>query len=242
MAALSCPFCRRAPSAPTIAAYGMGIHAVGDLKAAIEERGQWIHAWCYDCGKARRLMARECAQGAPAAVERWKCEKCSESHLERARFAEEEARQAAEQARRDVAQAARSVIDKRDAERAAKLAARSAERDRQLAEAERLTRELECPVKNCPGCKTPTQKTYGCDHMKCTVSNCWVDWCWACSKEFLAGNIYAHMEKVHGGWYSGEGELGPGFEHVGELLRYTGDWYCDLCLPNEGHNAERAGG
>jgi hypothetical protein len=47
MTALYCPFCRRAPSAPTIAAYGMGIHAAGDLKAAVEERGQWIHAWCH---------------------------------------------------------------------------------------------------------------------------------------------------------------------------------------------------
>jgi hypothetical protein len=242
-AALFCPFCRRAPSAPTIAAYGMGIHAVGDLKVVIEEQGQWIHGWCYDCGKARRLMARECAQGAPAAVERWKCEECSESRLERARVAEQEARQAAEQARRDMAKAAHLNVKKSDAERAAKLAARVVERERRLAEAERLTRELECPIKKCPRCKTPTQKIYGCDHMTCIVNNCWADWCWACSKEFAAKDIYEHMDKVHGGWDTGEGELGPGFHDSGVLMRWINRAeYCPHCAPNEGHNAWMARG
>jgi hypothetical protein len=227
VAALFCPFCRRAPSAPTIAAYGMGIHAVGDLKQAVEERGQWIHAWCYDCGKARRLMERECAQGAPATVQHWKCEECSANALERARIAEGEARLAVEQARRDMALATRLDYERRDAERAQKLAARQAERDRKLAEAEKLRRELECPIKHCPGCRAPTQKTYGCDHMTCTVRHCMVDWCWACEKEFSRGNIYDHMEKKHGGWYTGEGQLGPDFEEP-VVFRADGSCFCGI--------------
>ncbi|KAF2689843.1 hypothetical protein K458DRAFT_289571 [Lentithecium fluviatile CBS 122367] len=153
MAALSCPFCRRAPSAPTIAAYGKGIHAVGDLRAAVEESGQWIHAWCYDCGKAKRLVERECARGAPSSVERWTCE--------------------------------------------------DSERDRDLFNAQAIMRELERPIKNCPGCNAATQKTIGCDHMKCPVRQCKVDWCWACEKRFDQRTIYQHMDKAHGGWYSG---------------------------------------
>ena len=38
-AALFCPFCRRVPTAKTLARYGLGIHAVGNLQMAVEERG-----------------------------------------------------------------------------------------------------------------------------------------------------------------------------------------------------------
>ncbi|KAH6618745.1 hypothetical protein C7974DRAFT_36420 [Boeremia exigua] len=75
-AALFCPFCRRAPAARTLAVYGKGIHAVGNLKAAYDERGEWIHAWCSQCNKAQRLMERECARGAPEALQQWRCEDC----------------------------------------------------------------------------------------------------------------------------------------------------------------------
>ncbi|PSS12568.1 hypothetical protein M430DRAFT_36658 [Amorphotheca resinae ATCC 22711] len=77
-AALACPFCRRAPTAKTLAKYGMGIHALGHLREAVEERGSWIYAWCGGCGCAKQYMARVCAAGAPAELRDWMCEPCAE--------------------------------------------------------------------------------------------------------------------------------------------------------------------
>ena len=186
-AALFCPFCRRPPAARTLAVYGKGIHAVGNLKAAYDERGSWIHAWCHECGKAKRLMERQCARGAPETVQQWKCEDCNDAALERARLAVEAARRELER------------IDRLNAEiRAAARAA--AQWDLQRAEARR--KNLECPVRECPGCKVPTQKTYGCDHMECP---CGAHWCWACGEKGELGNdIYEHIDRVHGGLYGDE--------------------------------------
>ncbi|OCL07617.1 hypothetical protein AOQ84DRAFT_341604 [Glonium stellatum] len=78
-AALCCAFCRRAPAAKTLASYGMGVHAVGDLRRAVAERGEWVHAWCVECGYARRFVERVCARGAPAEVRGWVCEGCAEA-------------------------------------------------------------------------------------------------------------------------------------------------------------------
>ncbi|KAH7360837.1 hypothetical protein BKA65DRAFT_604184 [Rhexocercosporidium sp. MPI-PUGE-AT-0058] len=78
-AALSCPFCRRNPTAKTLSKYGMGIHAVGDLRTAVEEKGEWISAWCIGCGRAKRFMERVCAAGAPVEVTNWNCDVCRES-------------------------------------------------------------------------------------------------------------------------------------------------------------------
>ncbi|KAH7073148.1 hypothetical protein FB567DRAFT_537168 [Paraphoma chrysanthemicola] len=192
-AALFCPFCRRPPAARTLAAYGKGIHAVGDVRQAAEDRGRWIYAWCYDCGKARRCMQRECAQGAPPQMERWKCEECVESDLERARGVEEEARQALQRA---------AILDTEE-----RIAAQ-----RRLQDTERARKELERHVKECPGCKVPTQKIAGCDHITCEMPNCGVDWCWACREKFDSREIYRHMSKAHGGWYTGS----EGIEFDGE--------------------------
>ena len=76
VAALSCPFCRRTPTAKTLHGYGMGIHAVGDLRAAVENAGQWIYAWCTGCVKAKQYLERVCARGAPPEVDNWVCEQC----------------------------------------------------------------------------------------------------------------------------------------------------------------------
>ncbi|KAH7109657.1 dihydroxyacid dehydratase [Dendryphion nanum] len=143
-AALFCPFCRRPPAARTLAAYGMGIHAVGNLQTAVAERGQWIHAWCSTCGNAKRYMERECARGAPDATADWKCEDCN------------------------------------------------------LAAAEQ---ELDTPIKECPGCKTPTVKLGGCNHITCTVRQCHTHWCWECGKKFNSRDIYPHMAQMHGSMY-----------------------------------------
>ncbi|KAE8317126.1 hypothetical protein BDV41DRAFT_526817 [Aspergillus transmontanensis] len=75
-AALACPFCRRFPSAKTLAKHDMGIHAVAHLQAAIEDRGTWIYAWCQACATAKPYLERVCAQGTPAEVTSWCCEDC----------------------------------------------------------------------------------------------------------------------------------------------------------------------
>ena len=36
-------------------------------------------------------------------------------------------------------------------------------------------------LKNCPKCKSATEKNMGCNHMKC---NCGCNWCWFCGKAF----------------------------------------------------------
>jgi hypothetical protein len=176
-AALSCPFCRRSPAPRTLAAYGKGIHAVGGLMPALEEKGTWIHAWCYDCGNARRYMERDCARGAPEPISEWKCELCSSSSLEHARLVEEEAHKAVELAAHLEA----------EEQRKAQLA---------LEKAQRFRRELEVPVRECPHCHIPTQKTYGCDHMTCI---CGRHWCWSCGKK--TDDIYGHLEREHLGYY-----------------------------------------
>ena len=81
-AALSCPFCRRAPTAKTLAKYGMGIHAVGNLRNALMERGAWIYAWCQQCGDAKQYMERVCAAGAPPDLRNWTCDPCTEIRAE----------------------------------------------------------------------------------------------------------------------------------------------------------------
>ncbi|PMD13445.1 hypothetical protein NA56DRAFT_665552 [Hyaloscypha hepaticicola] len=78
-AALSCPFCRRDPTAKTLAKYGMGIHAVGDLANAVRDKGQWISAWCRRCGHAKRYIERVCAAGAPVELKDWACDDCKDS-------------------------------------------------------------------------------------------------------------------------------------------------------------------
>ncbi|EME44212.1 hypothetical protein DOTSEDRAFT_71894 [Dothistroma septosporum NZE10] len=81
-AALHCPFCRRAPASKTLAQHGMGVHAVANLCNAVKDRGEWIYAWCTDCGCARRYMERVCANGAPPHAERWQCEECRDLKAE----------------------------------------------------------------------------------------------------------------------------------------------------------------
>jgi hypothetical protein len=186
-AALYCPFCRRPPAARTLAAYGKGVHAVGGLMKAIEERGSWIHAWCFDCGQARQYMERECVRGKPDAIVDWKCEACRLSDFARAQAAEEEARLALLRATNPTqrAQASHGYID-----------------------AKKLRQSLQDPVKLCPKCRAPTQKTAGCDHMQCSVPNCGAHWCWSCGMAYAVEKIYGHMSSVHGGWYAGGGVVG----------------------------------
>lgn len=178
-AALACPFCRRAPSAKTLAAYGMGIHAVGNLKTAFEEKGEWIYAWCLDCSQAKRHMERVCAGGAPQPLSDFVCEDCVAG--------------AAAEAERIAAEIAATE----DAIRVAELMPRL--------KMERKKAKVE--TKQCPGCGTLTQKVGGCDHIRCAVRSCDAHWCWRCGDAFDDEGIYQHMEDVHGAFYGGGGGL-----------------------------------
>lgn len=74
VAALSCPFCRRQPTHKA----GSKYQATGipGLAVAIQEAGEWIHAWCSDCNQVRRLVERVCANGAPADGGAFQCTSC----------------------------------------------------------------------------------------------------------------------------------------------------------------------
>ncbi|OAX40821.1 hypothetical protein K503DRAFT_848767 [Rhizopogon vinicolor AM-OR11-026] len=53
-------------------------------------------------------------------------------------------------------------------------------------------------VKNCPGCKTPIERSEGCNHMTCV--RCQTHICWVCLETFPKGDgIYDHMRFQHGG-------------------------------------------
>ena len=55
-------------------------------------------------------------------------------------------------------------------------------------------------VKDCPVCKVPIEKSYGCNHMECR--NCAAHICWVCLETFEEGKqCYRHMEEVHGSMY-----------------------------------------
>lgn len=76
VSALSCPFCRRRPTAKM--RLPDGLRALGGLRDAVDEAGRWIYAWCTRCGKAKRYLERVCAQGAPPEpAEGWRCEECA---------------------------------------------------------------------------------------------------------------------------------------------------------------------
>eukprot|EP00811_Abedinium_folium_P024894 NODE_3501_length_2026_cov_18.735650.p1 GENE.NODE_3501_length_2026_cov_18.735650~~NODE_3501_length_2026_cov_18.735650.p1 ORF type:complete len:608 (+),score=199.81 NODE_3501_length_2026_cov_18.735650:228-1826(+) len=60
--------------------------------------------------------------------------------------------------------------------------------------------------KKCPGCKAPTVKISGCNHITCSM--CPVHWCWECGGEFPEDTIYEHMQDTHGGiGFGGDGDL-----------------------------------
>ncbi|KAI1074240.1 hypothetical protein F5B20DRAFT_564225 [Whalleya microplaca] len=56
-------------------------------------------------------------------------------------------------------------------------------------------------IKYCPGCRTPTEKISGCDHIHCTI--CKNHWCFFCGEAVVENEIYNHMSRVHGGYYGG---------------------------------------
>ena len=61
-------------------------------------------------------------------------------------------------------------------------------------------------VKKCPKCDILIEKNGGCNHMNCPKCDAHI--CWTCMGMFTAGDIYDHMELVHGGMMDGD-ELDP---------------------------------
>ncbi|CAF9924986.1 hypothetical protein IMSHALPRED_006344 [Imshaugia aleurites] len=58
-------------------------------------------------------------------------------------------------------------------------------------------------VKDCPVCKVPIEKSFGCNHMEC--GNCKAHICWVCLETFGEGrDCYGHMQEVHGSIYEEE--------------------------------------
>ncbi|EPQ50589.1 hypothetical protein GLOTRDRAFT_50245, partial [Gloeophyllum trabeum ATCC 11539] len=51
-------------------------------------------------------------------------------------------------------------------------------------------------AKSCPSCKTIIEKNGGCNHIYC---RCGVHICWKCMGTFPDGEIYTHLNAVHGG-------------------------------------------
>ena len=61
-----------------------------------------------------------------------------------------------------------------------------------------VAEQLSAPnEKKCPGCKAPTIKSYGCNHIRC--SQCETHWCYVCGDKFDHSTIYDHLRQVHGG-------------------------------------------
>jgi hypothetical protein len=191
VAALSCPFCRRAPTAKTLHNYGMGVHAVADLRSAVERAGNWIYAWCIDCATAKPYLERVCAAGAPAELQGFICDACEQIREENAVLEAQERVDWIVQMERD--------------------GRRMAYEERQAYQLEiekaRVKKYAKLFLKHCPGCKALTEKSGGCGHMEC---RCGQHWCWFCGEASNSHDIYRHMDEVHGNWFEPEIEVIPG--------------------------------
>lgn len=65
-------------------------------------------------------------------------------------------------------------------------------------------------MKNCPLCGVWTDKTTGCNHMKC--SSCRYQWCWVCKGEFVDNHYTDINSKCYGKMY--EGYLNQNFANI----------------------------
>lgn len=56
-------------------------------------------------------------------------------------------------------------------------------------------------VRDCPKCRSPIEKSFGCNHMECM--RCRAHICWFCMKVLDTGSeVYSHMEREHGNIYA----------------------------------------
>ncbi|KDQ17823.1 hypothetical protein BOTBODRAFT_171538 [Botryobasidium botryosum FD-172 SS1] len=71
-----CPFCRRAPTVQIVSRWNARMGALSGLREAMNDR-QWYHAWCTDCGFAKRAVERSCADGERLpGIRNFVCEEC----------------------------------------------------------------------------------------------------------------------------------------------------------------------
>jgi hypothetical protein len=170
--------------------YGMGVHAVANLRSAVEEAGEWVYAWCQECVSAKRYLERVCAEGVPATLGGYVCVSCEQ-------IAEEneirEAERVLEEMARMEGEGRRMAFEEREAQQ------REIERAR--------AKKYKLQLKPCPGCNALTEKSSGCGHMTCV---CKQHWCWFCGEASSRHEIYRHMDEVHGGWFEPEIEVLPG--------------------------------
>jgi hypothetical protein len=174
---LSCPFCRRPPIAKTLHNYGMGIHAVANLKRAVERAGDWVYAWCIECSSAKPYLERVCAGGSPAELYDFRCDDCE-------RIREELAVREAQRRLEEIAQWEMEREDRRMAYEERQALEREIEKAR-------VKRNAKLVLNHCPGCDTLTEKSGGCGHMECT---CEQHWCWFCGEASDDHKIYRHMD------------------------------------------------
>lgn len=191
-AQLHCPFCKRAPARRAQLCGRRNL----PLQVRLDEG--MVLGFCRMCRVVKGAVARECVRDVPER-DNWACVDCEERAVAAATAA---AAAEAEQAAGDVAAAQAAHEEERRAARAYTGAARQERRARQarstavrMLEQEGVT--LLPGMKECPGCGYGTIRASGCWHMTCAV--CCAHWCWRCGGEFLADEIYQHLDDIHGG-------------------------------------------
>lgn len=60
------------------------------------------------------------------------------------------------------------------------------------------TTHIKQSCQTCPNCGVMTEKTSGCNHIKCTA--CQTHWCFECGEAFEEDTIYIHMMQAHGSY------------------------------------------
>jgi hypothetical protein len=136
---LQCPFCRRRPTTKILTKYNEPALALGDLRAALDDRA-WYHAWCMACGSAKRAVERACAQAGLPVIRDFVCEDCQRAANELQAQLEREAAEA-----------------------------RAANNENGWAERHRLLRIFKknrvIKIQTCPRCGIVVEKTEGCNHI-----------------------------------------------------------------------------
>ncbi|KAJ5115919.1 hypothetical protein N7456_000267 [Penicillium angulare] len=181
--ALQCPFCRKFPTTRIMRRYNKAIITQYDTCKAIQDHESTVYAWCGKCSTVQKYMARDCLRHVPSEVKDWNCSDCVE-----------------------IDNTMRLALDRQWANEAVSYAERvkdsillaKAKKQRKMVDqaAEKWGRP---GIKSCPGCQTPCERIDGCGVLICPVEECGANWCFFCGVKYDGGQIYEHMESVHGG-------------------------------------------
>ncbi|EJD36493.1 hypothetical protein AURDEDRAFT_117081 [Auricularia subglabra TFB-10046 SS5] len=180
---LACPFCRRVPVAKIVLRTNPDVGGLKGIKDALADRA-WFYAWCGQCSTAKRAVERVCTvDGRLPEIREFVCEECQDANARELERLEEERRQLEALARHLFADEDGAARRLRDVQR----------------RLERAKENKSTKTMPCPRCTILVEKMYGCDHITC---HCGAHWCWVCGKESDERNIYAHLNKAHGGFYN----------------------------------------